>query len=68
MICREKEDVISINNNCKLIMYIRVNLLYNGRGVEGIFLFDSKIEYRWLIIDVDGMEFIIKFRLMYNVI
>lgn len=49
-------------------MYIRVNLLYNGRGVENVFLFDSKIEYRWLIIDVDGMEFIIKFRLMYNVI
>lgn len=67
-ICREKEDVISTNNNRKLIMYTRVNLSHNGRGVEDVFSSDSKIEYRWLIIDADSMEFIIKLRSMYNVI
>lgn len=49
-------------------MYTRVNLSHNDRGVEDVFSSDSKIEYRGLIIDADGMEFIIKLRSMYSVI
>lgn len=50
-------------------MYTGVNLSHNGRGVEGVFFSsDSKIEYKWLIFDVDSIEFIIKVGSTYNVI